>query len=482
MLKSCIIPVILCGGTGSRLWPLSRQSYPKQFLSINSKANKSLLQSTQERIKNINGLKDPILICNEEHRFLVAEQMREINIKPNSILLEPIGRNTAPAIVLAALKAVEIEKDPILLVLSSDHFIGNQSQFIKVINEGIQYAERERLVTFGVIPDSPDTGYGYIKSELPLDGSKVYGSNIESFIEKPDLETAKELIKDKRYTWNSGMFIFKANSILKEIKNHAPIILKYCKDALEESLFDLDFQRLKKEAFKKCPNISIDVAVMEKTNIGTVLPLKAKWTDIGSWDSVWKISNKDINNNFIKGKVLAKDTTNCYLRSEKRLITTIGIKDLIIIETSDAILVAEKSKSQEVKNVVNLLKQQGISEGQEHKKIYRPWGFYESIIDEERWQVKIINVKPGEKLSLQKHHHRSEHWIVVSGTANVEIDGKQTTLHENQSSYIPIGSKHRLSNPGKIMLKLIEVQSGSYLGEDDIQRFEDNYGRVHKKN
>ena len=481
MLKSCIIPVILCGGTGSRLWPLSRQSYPKQFLSINSKANKSLLQSTQERIKNINGLRDPILICNEEHRFLVAEQMREINIKPNSILLEPIGRNTAPAIVLAALKAVEIEKDPILLVLSSDHFIGNQSQFIKVINEGIQYAERERLVTFGVIPDSPDTGYGYIKSELPLDGSKVYGSNIESFIEKPDLETAKELIKDKRYTWNSGMFIFKANLILKEIKNHSPIILKYCKDALEGSLFDLDFQRLKKEAFKKCPNISIDVAVMEKTNIGTVLPLEAKWTDIGSWDSIWKISNKDINNNFIKGKVLAKDTTNCYLRSEKRLITTIGIKDLIIIETSDAILVAEKSKSQEVKNVVNLLKKEGISEGQEHKKIYRPWGFYESIIDEERWQVKIINVKPGEKLSLQKHHHRSEHWIVVSGTANVEIDGKQTTLHENQSSYIPIGSKHRLSNPGKIMLKLIEVQSGSYLGEDDIQRFEDNYGRVHKK-
>ena len=482
MLKSCIIPVILCGGTGSRLWPLSRQSYPKQFLSINSEENKSLLQSTQERIKNINGLKDPILICNEEHRFLVAEQMREINIKPNSILLEPIGRNTAPAIVLAALKAVEIEKDPILLVLSSDHFIGNQSQFIKVINEGIQYAERERLVTFGVIPDSPDTGYGYIKSELPLDGSKVYGSNIESFIEKPDLETAKELIKDKRYTWNSGMFIFKANSILKEIKNHAPIILKYCKDALEESVFDLDFQRLKQESFKKCPNISIDIAVMEKTNIGTVLPLEAKWTDIGSWDSVWKISSKDNNNNFIKGKVLAKNTTNCYLRSEKRLITTIGIRDLIIIETSDAILVAEKSKAQEVKNVVNLLKQQGISEGQQHKKIYRPWGFYESIIDEERWQVKIINVKPGEKLSLQKHHHRSEHWIVVSGTANVEIDGKQTTLHENQSSYIPIGSKHRLSNPGKIMLKLIEVQSGSYLGEDDIQRFEDNYGRVHKKN
>ena len=481
MSKNSIIPVILCGGTGSRLWPLSRKSYPKQFLSISSNSTKSLLQTTQDRIKNIKGLKDPILICSEEHRFLVAEQMREINIKPISILLEPFGRNTGPAIVLAALKAIELEEDPILLVLSSDHFIGDQSQFIKAIYAGIQYANKERLVTFGVIPDSPDTGYGYIKSQLPLDGSTVNGSNIESFIEKPDSETAKQLIKDKRYTWNSGIFIFKANSILKEIENYAPDILKYCKESLEEELFDLDFQRLKNDAFKKCPNISIDIAVMEKTNIGTVLPLEANWSDIGSWDSVWKISKKDNNNNFIEGKVLTKNTSNCFVRSEKRLISTIGIKDLIIIETSDAILVADKSQSQEVKNVVNLLKEKGIPEGQEHKKIYRPWGFYESIIEEERWQVKIINVKPGEKLSLQKHHHRSEHWIVVSGTANVEIDDKEIILHENQSSYIPIGSKHRLSNPGKITLKLIEVQSGSYLGEDDIERFEDNYGRIFKK-
>ena len=481
MLKSCVIPVILCGGTGSRLWPLSRKSYPKQFLSINNSSNKSLLQSTQERIKNIEGLKDPILICSEEHRFLVAEQMREINIKPTSILLEPLGRNTGPAIALAALKATEIEEDPILLVLSSDHFIGNQSQFIKVINSGIQYANKKRLVTFGVVPNSPDTGYGYIKSQLPIDGSDIKGSNIESFIEKPDFETAKQLIKDKRYTWNSGIFIFKANLILKEIENYAPNILKNCKEALKEKLFDLDFQRLKKEAFQKCPNISIDVAVMEKTDVGTVIPLEAEWTDIGNWDAVWKISKKDKNNNFIKGKILTSDTTNCYLRSEKRLISTIGIKDLIIVETSDAILIADKSQSQEVKNVVNLLKEQGIPEGQEHKRIYRPWGFYESIIDEERWQVKIINVKPGEKLSLQMHHHRSEHWIVVSGTASVEIDDEDITLHENQSSYIPMGSKHRLSNPGKIMLKLIEVQSGSYLGEDDIERFEDNYGRIYNK-
>ena len=277
------------------------------------------------------------------------------------------------------------------------------------------------------------------------------------------------------------MFIFKAKSILKEVENHSPDVLKYCKEALEEKLFDLDFQRLNKNAFEKCPNISIDIAVMEKTNIGTVLPLEANWTDIGSWDAIWKISKKDINNNFIEGKIVTKNTNDCYLKSEKRLIATIGIKNLIIVETSDAILVADKSQSQEVKNIVNSLKEKGIPEGQEHKRIYRPWGFYESLIDEERWQVKIINVNPGGKLSLQKHHHRSEHWIVVNGTANVEIDEKEITLHENQSSYIPIGSKHRLSNPGKIPLKLIEVQSGSYLGEDDIERFEDNYGRIYEK-
>ena len=481
MSEASIIPVILCGGTGSRLWPLSRKSYPKQFLSISSVSSQSLLQNTYQRIKNLKGLKEPILICNEEHRFIVAEQMREINIKPLSILLEPFGRNTAPAVTLAALVSKEFEKDAQLLILSSDHIIEDEEQFIKVIYEGIKYADKDRLVTFGVIPDEPATGYGYIKSAEPIEESRIKGSKIDSFVEKPDLITAKELIKDKRYAWNSGIFLFKANTILDEIKIFFPEVLYACKKSLEEKLFDLDFQRLDQDSFKKCPNISIDIAVMEKTEKGTVLPLRANWTDIGSWNAVWKISKKDDNNNFIEGSIIAKNSHNCYIRGEKRLIAALGVRNLIVIETSDAILVADKSQSQEVKNVVNYLKERGIREGQEHKKIYRPWGSYESIVEEERWQVKIINVKPGEKLSLQMHHHRSEHWIIVSGTAHVEIDDKEITLHENQSSYIPIGSKHRLSNPGKIPLKLIEVQSGSYLGEDDIHRFEDNYGRMYKK-
>ena len=481
MSTTSIIPVILCGGTGSRLWPLSRKSYPKQFLSISSVSSQSLLQNTYERIKNLKGLKEPILICNEEHRFIVAEQMREINIKPRSILLEPFGRNTAPAVTLAALISKEFEKDAQLLILSSDHIIEDEKQFLKVINAGIKYANEGRLVTFGVIPDEPSTGYGYIKSAEPLEESEIKGSSIESFIEKPNLITAKELIKDKKYTWNSGMFLFNANVILNEIKNFSPEVLSACKKSLEEKIFDLDFQRIDQDSFNKCPSISIDVAVMEKTKKGTVLPLKANWTDIGSWNAVWKISKKDESNNFIEGSVIAKNSHNCYLRGEKRLIAALGVRNLIVIETSDAILVADKSQSEEVKNIVNYLKERGIREGQEHKKIYRPWGSYESIIEEERWQVKIINVKPGEKLSLQMHHHRSEHWIIVSGTAQVEIDDKEITLHENQSSYIPIGAKHRLSNPGKIPLKLIEVQSGSYLGEDDIYRFEDNYGRIYNK-
>ncbi len=478
MTSNSIIPVILCGGSGTRLWPLSRKSFPKQFLSLSSNSNKSLLQLTQERIKNLIGLRDPILICNEEHRFLVAEQMRQININPLTILLEPFGRNTAPAITLAAIKALELDNDPTLLILSSDHMIEDEKQFIKVIEDGLNYVKKQRLVTFGIIPKTPETGYGYIKSEEPIKNGLNLGSNIDCFVEKPDLKKAKEFINDERFTWNSGMFMFKAQTILNEIKRFSPDIFNHCNNALKDNLFDLNFQRLNKDDFFKCPNISIDYAVMEKTNLGTVLPLDAGWTDIGSWNSVWEISDKDDKGNVIKGNVVAKKTSNCYVRSEKRLITTIGLKDLIIVETSDAILVANKEESQEVKNIVNALKKQSIPEGQDHKKIYRPWGFYESIVDEERWQVKLINVEPGEKLSLQLHHHRSEHWIIVSGTAKVEIDEKEITLHENQSSYIPLGSKHRLSNPGKIPLKLIEVQSGSYLGEDDIERFEDNYGRI----
>ncbi len=480
MIKKSVIPVILCGGSGTRLWPLSRESFPKQFLSLQPEDSKSLLQKTQERISNVNYIKNPILICNEEHRFIVAEQMREINIKPSAILLEPFGKNTEPAITIASLKALELEQDPILLVLSSDHEIKDEEEFLKVIEAGIEQATEGKLVTFGVIPTAAETGYGYIKSKENLELSPIKGSEIDSFIEKPDKETAKKLLKDKKYTWNSGIFLFKANSVLKEINKFNPEVISICKDALKDNYLDLDFQRLNIDIFSKCPNLSIDVGVMEKTSLGFILPLNVGWSDIGSWDALWEISKKDNEGNFTKGNIYQKSNTNCYIRGEKRLIAAIGLKNVIIVETSDAILIATKEQSQQIKNIVNELKAKKFSEGQNHKKVFRPWGYYESIIDDKRWQVKLINVKPGEKLSLQLHHHRSEHWVVVNGTAKVEIDNKEFILHENQSSYIPIGSKHRLSNPGQIPLKLIEIQSGSYLGEDDIQRFDDNYGRVTK--
>ena len=481
MISNPIVPVILCGGSGSRLWPLSRESYPKQYLNIGIDDSKSLLQKTQSRILNIENIKSPILVCNENHRFIVAEQMRKINIENFTILLEPFGKNTGPAIALAALKAIEQEEDPILLVLSSDHEIINEEKFLEVIKCGINFAINERLVTFGIVPTSPETGYGYIKASKALKSDEIRGENIEKFLEKPNLENAKKFISDKKFTWNSGMFMFKAKTILQEIDKYSPQISKYCKESFNQIKKDLDFQRLDRKAFEKCPNISIDIAVMEKTNIGTVLPLDAGWSDVGDWKSVWEISEKDNKGNFQKGKVVTKNTSNCYLRSEKRLIVGIGLSNLILVETNDAILVANKNDSQTVKEVVDLLKQNHIPEGQKHKQIYRPWGHYESLVEDSRWQVKLIEVKPGENLSLQMHHHRSEHWVVVKGTAKVEVDERVEILSENQSIYIPLGSKHRLMNPGKIPLTLIEVQSGSYVGEDDIVRIEDDYGRIEKK-
>ena len=477
MSSRTIVPIILCGGSGTRLWPLSRDSYPKQYLKLGVNANKSLLQQTQERIKFLNNITSPIIICNEEHRFIVAEQMREINTKPISILLEPIGRNTAPAITLAALKASEVENDPILIVLSSDHLIKNNSKFLDVLKKGLIFAEKGSLVTFGIIPKSPETGYGYIKAEKILTELNNAGSKILEFTEKPDLEKAKTFLNDKRYTWNSGMFMFKTSSILNEIKEFSPDIFQYCKESLNESNQDLDFQRLNYDSFFKCPDLSIDCAIMEKTSKGLVLPLDVGWSDIGSWESVWDTSEKDKNGNFTKGNTLIEKTKNCYVRSENRLIVTIGLEDQIIVETNDAILVARKDHSQHVKDIVKKLKDKKIPEGLKHRKIFRPWGHYLSIVEDDRWQVKLIQVKPGEQLSLQMHHHRSEHWVIVSGTAEVEIDTSKRVLTENQSIYIPLGSKHRLSNPGKIPLKLIEVQSGSYVGEDDIVRFNDRYGR-----
>ena len=480
-LANPIVPIILAGGTGSRLWPLSRQSFPKQFLKLLENNNYTLLQQTYKRIENLKNISEPIIICNEEHRFIVGEQMQIIKVNPLSIILEPIGKNTAPAIAIAALKAIEFynEKDiePILLVLSSDHEIKDHAKFIEVINKGLEFSKNNKLVTFGVVPQSPETGYGYIKAEKAINSYEVCGYKIAEFIEKPNYKKACELAKDNRFTWNSGMFLFKAKIILKELERFCPEILDCCEKSINKSKYDLDFQRLDKKEFDKCPNISIDVGVMEKTSDGFVIPLNAGWSDIGSWESIWDNSTKNNDNNVLKGNVLLKDTQNSYFRSEERLIVGIGLENLIVVETNDAILISDKSKSQKVKEMVNLLLEKKISAGREHQKIYRPWGHYLSVVEKEKWQVKLIFVKQGESLSLQKHKYRSEHWIVVSGTAQVEINNDKKIISENQSTYIPLGAKHRLSNPGEIPLILIEVQSGSYIGEDDIIRFEDKYGR-----
>ena len=472
-----IFPIILCGGSGSRLWPLSRESYPKQFISIGSDQTNSLLQKTLQRIQNLETARSPILICNEEHRFIVAEQIRGINIEDFSILLEPVQRNTAPAITVAALKTLEKEPDPILLVLASDHEIKNNEIFINAINSGIQYALEDKLVTFGIIPNSPETGFGYIEASKPLSEENFKGQKIKRFLEKPDINKAKELIQNKNFSWNSGIFLFRAKTLLNEVKKFSPEILKNCEESLKESAKDLDFQRLNKNAFEKCPDDSFDISIMEKTNKGIVIPLNCGWSDIGSWKAIWENSKKDNSGNYIQGTVITENTKNSYLRSESRLLVGIGLENLIVVETNDAILIANKNQTQVVKNIVQQLKDKNITAGQNHSKVYRPWGFYLSIVDDSRWQLKLISVKPGEQLSLQMHHHRSEHWVVVSGTARVEIDEKISILAENESIYIPLGSKHRLSNPGKINLTLIEVQSGSYVGEDDIVRFEDKYGR-----
>ena len=472
-----IIPIIMCGGSGTRLWPLSRESYPKQFISLGSDQSKSLLQKTQLRIMELEHVDYPILLCNEEHRFIVAEQIREINIKNFSILLEPVGRNTAPAITIAALKALERETNPTLLVLASDHEIQNTKAFIDTIELGKLYADQDKIVSFGIIPTAAETGYGYIKALNPLSIDGPKGEKIEQFLEKPNSQIAKELIKDRRFSWNSGIFMVKAKVLLNEMEKFSPEILKKCQLSLKESTNDLDFQRLNKVAFEQCPSESFDIAIMEKTNKGIVIPLNCGWNDIGSWKAVWEISKKDKNGNFLQGRVIAEKTNNCYLRSEKRLIVGIGLEDLVIVETNDAILISNRYDTQLVKNIVQTLKDNKISEGQQHSKVNRPWGHYLSIVGDSRWQVKLISVKPGETLSLQMHHHRSEHWVVVKGTAKIEIDQELSILSENESIYIPLGSKHRLSNPGKVKLILIEVQSGSYVGEDDIVRFEDKYGR-----
>ncbi|MDH0136202.1 mannose-1-phosphate guanylyltransferase/mannose-6-phosphate isomerase [Pseudomonas asiatica] len=468
-----MIPVILSGGSGSRLWPLSRALHPKQFLNIN--AEQSLFQTTLTRLaKVIDGSISPIIVSNEDHRFLVAEQCRALAVKPCSILLESIGRNTAPAIAAAALTAISLGRDELLLVLPADHAIEDVDALKAAIQLGTPEAESGRIVTFGIIPNKPETGYGYIRvSELG-----THAQPVDGFVEKPDLETAEQYLEDGRYYWNSGMFLFKASTMLTELQTHAPEVLDAVSKALSDVSNDLDFQRLSPDAFATAPNISIDYAVMEHSKVVTVVPLDAGWNDVGSWSAVWEIANKDKLGNASRGDVILEGTKNAYVHAEHRLVSVLGLNDVIVIETADAVMVAAKDKAQDVKKIVDTLKNDYRCEATSHRKVYRPWGAYDSIDSGERYQVKRITVAPGQKLSVQMHHHRAEHWIVVTGTAKVTIGGEDILLTENQSTYIPVGIVHALENPGKIPLEMIEVQSGSYLGEDDIVRFSDRYGRV----
>ena len=467
-------PVVLAGGTGSRLWPKSRAALPKQFLSLTS--NSTMLQDTITRLKGTNA-EPPVFICNDAHRFLVAEQLRKKNIEHDGILLEPIGRNTAPAIALAALHATKNENDPVLLVLAADHLIKDQSAFHSAITKAEALANEGKLVTFGIVPDQAHTGYGYIKAGNVLN----VGFEVADFVEKPELETAKQYVESGDFFWNSGMFMFKASRYIEELGKYHPEMLEICRRAIETEAPDLDFIRVDSEIFSACPDDSIDYAVMEKTDSAAMVPLDAGWSDVGSWTSLWETADKDDNGNVCVGDTILENTKNSYVNAEQRLVSVIGLEDVIVVETKDAVMVAHKDDAQSIKTVVNRLKAEKRPEFEFHREVFRPWGSYDSIDSGARFQVKRITVKPGEKLSVQMHHHRAEHWIVVSGSANVTIDDNTQLVTENESVYIPIGAVHALENPGKIPLELIEVQSGAYLGEDDIVRFSDRYGRVEKK-
>ncbi|MBQ4838279.1 MULTISPECIES: mannose-1-phosphate guanylyltransferase/mannose-6-phosphate isomerase [Pseudoalteromonas] len=466
-----ILPIIMAGGSGTRLWPLSRGNYPKQFLKLHGE--NTMLQET---ISRLNGLEhSPVmLICNEEHRFIAAEQVRQLDVKHSGIFLEPVGRNTAPAIALAAFKAIENNEDPLLLVLAADHVIEHQAAFLESVEKAKSLALQGKLVTFGIVGNTPETGYGYIKRGEAIENGFV----VNSFVEKPDLSTAKQYIASGDYYWNSGMFLFKASRYLEELKAFRPDIYSACEKAVEVQNSDMDFVRVDKAAFEACPDESIDYAVMEHTKDAVVVPMDAGWNDVGGFAALWEVSEKDENGNAFIGDVKSVDTKNTLVFGEDKLVSTVGVEDLVIVNTKDAVLVAHKNESQKVKEVVNQLKRDQRSEVTFHREVYRPWGKYDSVDNGERFQVKRITVKPGAKLSVQMHHHRAEHWIVVSGTAKVHLDGEERFVTENESVYIPITSIHALENPGKVDLELIEVQSGSYLGEDDIVRFEDRYGRV----
>ncbi len=460
--------VIMAGGSGTRLWPLSRAAHPKQFLALHGKD--TMLQATFKRLDGLD-VRSSVTICNEKHRFFVAEQLREID-KLGSIILEPVGRNTAPAIALAALSSPEGE-DPLLLVLAADHVIQDQAAFTKTVMNAIPLAESGKLATFGIVAHEPNTGYGYIKKGK----SQGPGFAVDAFVEKPSIEVAKEYLESGDYFWNSGMFLFKASRYLEELKKHRPDIHEACQLSMDGTSKDNDFLRVNELAFDACPSDSIDYAVMEKTDDAVVVPMDAGWSDIGSWSSLWDISEKDGNGNATYGDVMIYESKNSYIRTDRKLVAAIGVDDLVIISTKDVLVVAHKDSVQDVKAVAQQLKAESRTEWEHHREVYRPWGKYDSIDSGERYQAKRITVKPGAKLSVQMHHHRAEHWVVVSGSAKVTNGEKTFLLSENESTYIPVGVIHALENPGKVDLELIEVQSGSYLGEDDIVRFDDRYGR-----
>lgn len=467
-------PVILTGGAGSRLWPVSREFYPKPLLPIFGE--RTLLQDTAARLDGLSGIHNPLFVCNEEHRFLVAEQVRTLGKEPEAVMLEPQGRNTAPALTIAALYLADKDADAIMVVMAADHVIPDSAAFTGAVEQAGKLAAQGYLVTFGVVADKPETGYGYIKRGTLLEGSGGY--QVDRFVEKPDAGTAQTYIDTGDYYWNSGIFVLRADRWLEEIGKHQPQILAACEAAMADSARDSDFVRVDKTAFLSSPADSIDYAVMEKTDKAAVVPMNTSWSDVGSWSSIWEVSEQDGQGNVSRGDVLLHNTTNSLFMAEGRCIAVVGLDNVVVVETSDAVLVADKNKCQDVKAIVGQLKESDREEYRFHSRVYRPWGDYEGIDEGGRYQVKRLTVKPGAKLSLQMHHHRAEHWIVVSGTARVTRGDDVFMLSENESTYIPLGTTHRLENPGTIPLEIIEVQSGSYLGEDDIVRFEDVYNRV----
>ncbi|WP_333848963.1 mannose-1-phosphate guanylyltransferase/mannose-6-phosphate isomerase [Leclercia sp.] len=473
-----LFPVIMAGGTGSRLWPLSRELYPKQFLSLTGQS--SMLQTTLNRLTGMH-CENPVVICNELHRFIVAEQLRNIGMLSNNIILEPEGRNTAPAIALAALTILKAnpDSDSLLLILAADHIIEDEINFRKSVTGALELAQLGKLVTFGIIPTHPETGYGYIKrgdkfSHVSVDLSET-GYAVEAFVEKPDLSTAETFLSSQEYYWNSGMFLFSAKNYLAELKKYRPDILEACEKALNSSMPDMDFVRVDQEEFLRCASESIDYAVMENTSDAVVVPLSVGWSDVGSWSSLWDISTKSEGGNVLQGDVIVTNSQNNYINAESSLVAAVGIDNLVIVQTKDAVLVANKNDVQDVKKIVCDLKLEGRREYYSHREVFRPWGKYEEIAHGNRYKVKRITVKEGEGLSLRLHHHRSEHWVVVSGTARMTLSGESKLLVTNESVYIPAGASYSLENPGVIPLELIEVTSGDYLEEDDIVRFSNRY-------